>query len=35
MNFEVEDIDLGFVWGKLHNELVRLGKQIDQEEDRS
>ena len=35
MNFEVEDIDLGFIWGKLHNELVGLGKQIKQEDDKS
>lgn len=26
---------MGFIWGKLHNELVQLGKQIEQEENRS
>jgi hypothetical protein len=35
MNFDIEDIDLGFIWGKLHNELIGIGKQIEQEEDRS
>ena len=35
MKFEVNDIYLGFMWGKLHNELVRLSEQIGQEDDKS
>jgi hypothetical protein len=35
MNFEEEDIDLGFILGKLNNKLARLGKQIEHEDDRS
>lgn len=35
MKFEVNDINLGFMWGKMHNELVRLSEQIRQEDDKS
>lgn len=35
MNFEVKDTDLGFLWAKLHNELVRLNTQIKNENDKS
>ena len=35
MNFGIRVFDLGLIWGELHNELVRLGEQIQKDDKKS